>query len=232
MTSGTTEPFRESRVKLKRASKFIDEVESGLAAYNNSDPFSAEWDSSGAEPVLNITRKEIDPELLAALGDAIHNMRTSLDLMASELARLNGKSDKDVYFPFAASKDQFPDALKRQNFHRAGEDSVALIKQFAPYKGGNEKLRVIHDLDIEDKHRAILITQVVPQEDLNISYRLDAGPNPPVHVRLAKIEHNFLSPPLAGFPLIKTLKELVELVNGIIDAFASMLELRSPMSKK
>lgn len=95
--------FRGSKTKLKRASKFIAELEVGLIAYNANDPVSAEWVYSGAEPGLKITWKEIDPELLAALGDAIHNMRTALDLMASELARINGKKDREIYFPFSSS---------------------------------------------------------------------------------------------------------------------------------
>lgn len=227
MTSGNAEYFRWSRVKLKRAHKFIAEVEVGLATYNSSNPYSAEWDFSGAETALRINRKEVDPELLAALGDAVHNMRTALDLMASELVRLNGKNDKDVYFPFAASQNQFPDAIKKKNFHRAGNDAVALLNQFAPYKGGNERLRAIHDLDIEDKHKSILVTQVVPVEDLKIAYPLGAGSNPPVQIFPIEIAHNFLSPPLAGLPLIKTLRELAELINEILNAFANMLESRS-----
>lgn len=217
--------FRGSKTKLKRASKFITEIEAGLIAYNANDPISAEWDYSGAEPGLKISMKEVDPEMLSALGDAIHNMRTALDLMASELARINGKSDRHIYFPFAASQAEFPAAIKKRNFHLAGEDAVALIMQFAPYKGGKERLRAIHDLDIEDKHTALLITQH-RTEGLQLSYELDAGLKPPVSVSGATITHNFLTPPLTGLPLIKTLKELVELIDGILEAFASMLELR------
>src|SRR4051812_34674836 len=103
------ELFRSSYAKLKRATTFIAEVEKGLEAYNTSDPISAAWAYSGAEPAIKISWKEIDPDVLAALGDAIHNMRVALDLMASELARINGNSDRDVYFPFAPSQEKFPD---------------------------------------------------------------------------------------------------------------------------
>lgn len=221
--------FRGSKIKLKRALKFIAELDAGLANYNANDPVSAGWDYSGAEPALRMTWKEVDPELLAAFGDAIHNMRTALDLMASELARIRGKSDRNIYFPFAASQADFPAAIKNRNFHLAGEDAVALVTQFAPYKDGNVRLRAIHDLDIEDKHTALLITQHITN-DLQLSYRLDVGLNPPVVVT-GTITHTFLTPPLTGLPLIKTLKELVEHIDEILEAFASMVERRSPSGR-
>jgi hypothetical protein len=216
--------FRASKVKLRRALQFIDDVETGLRAYDSSNPISARLDLSGTEPSLKIDFKEINPDVLAALGDAIHNMRTALDLMASELARINGKSDKNVYFPFAHSKENFPDQIKSKNFQRAGNDAVALIKQFEPYSDGNKMLRAIHDLDNQDKHSAILVTKRTTK-DLKLSYRLDEGPNPAISVS-ASNTHEFLEGPLAGRPLIETLKELVQLVDGIIEAFTRMVELR------
>lgn len=188
--------FRDSRVKITRALRLIDEVDAGLQAYDASNPISARFNPKGH---LEIHWKEIPPEVLSTLGDAIHNMRTSLDLMATELARLNGKSDKDVYFPFAASKDEFPKQIEKKNFERAGDDAVALLKQFEPYTGGNTKLRAIHDLDIKDKHIKILVTRRDTKE-LQLSYKLDGGP---ISV-CGSNSHKFLEGPLAGQPLIVT----------------------------
>lgn len=212
--------FRESKVKLKRALQFIDEVDAGLQAYDASDPISARFEGAS----LKIDIKEIDPNVLSALGDAIHNMRAALDLMASELARVNGKSDKDVHFPFANSKENFPDQIRSKNFDRAGDDVVALVKTFEPYSDGNKILRAIHDLDIRDKHRNIIVTRRTTN-NLQLSYRLDKGPNPPVSVSASNV-HEFLDGALAGQPIITTLKDLVRLVNGIIEAFTDMVEQR------
>lgn len=213
--------FRASKVKLTRAFQFIDEVEAGLQAYDSSNPISARFSGKGA---IEFHFKEIDPEVLSALGDAIHNMRTALDLMAAELARINNESDKDVYFPFAGSKEKFPEQITKKNFHKAGDDAIALLKQFEPYVGGNNELRAIHDLDIRDKHTAIIVTRRVTK-DLSFSYRLDKGLDQPISVSGSN-SHEFLDGPLAGQPIIQTLKELVQLVDGIIEAFARMVELR------
>lgn len=213
--------FRASKVKLRRALRFIDEVEVGLQAHDASNPIGVRLDGKGG---MEITLKEIDPDVLAALGDAVHNMRAALDVMASELARINDESDDDVYFPFAKSKEQFPDQIKRKNFHKAGEDAVALIKKFEPYSDGNRMLRAIHDLDIQDKHTGILVTRRTIR-NLNFTYRLDEVQSAPIPAS-GDNSHEFLEGPLAGRPLIKTLRELVQLVDGIIEEFASMVELR------
>lgn len=92
--------------------------------------------------------------------------------------------------------------------------------QFAPYRDGNERLRAIHDLDIEDKHTALLITQ--RDADLKISYQIGMGATPPISVDGTTIAHYFLTAPLTGLPLIQTLKELVELINEILEAFARL----------
>src|SRR5205085_2174592 len=127
---------------------------------------------------------------------------------------------------FASSQERFPDAIKNKKFSLAGDDAVKLIHEFAPYKGGNHRLRAIHDLDIEDKHTSILVTQHVTDE-MQLHYRLDAGLTPPIQISNAVITHNFLTAPLTGLPLIHTLKELVELVRGILEAFASMVKQRA-----
>ncbi len=57
----------------------------------------------------------------AITGDAIHNLRTSLDLMASELARISKRPDNDVYFPFAVSADKFEHAIKSRHFDRVAK---------------------------------------------------------------------------------------------------------------
>jgi hypothetical protein len=89
-------------------------------------------------------------DFAAIIGDAIHNLRTSLDLLACELVRANGQSDKDVHFPFAESAAELPVAIRKRFMHRAKPDVVALIEKVQPYTGGNHSLRAIHDLDIMD----------------------------------------------------------------------------------
>lgn len=223
-----TEPlFSASRMKLQRAIEFIGEVEYEQEAYRNSDPITAKlvWKP---EPVIDVRWAAVGLKPGAIIGDSIHNMRTCLDLMASELARLNGKPDKNVYFPFAASAESLDEQIKAKRFHYAGDDCVALLKQFAPYVGGNHLLRGIHDLDMRDKHTALIPTasdfglQCTGHYDLR-------GPTPDESVVPILKEFSLKFPdetPFPNMPLVKTLKELVQVVEGVLEAFARLVAAR------
>lgn len=219
--------FAGSRVKLQRASRFNAELEAALNEYNKDDPVVAQYDFSKAPPVIVVNFKGLSPEVGAILGDAIHNMRTALDLMASELARINGKSDRNVYFPFAPSKADFLEAIKGKNFHKAGDDAVSLLHSFAPYRGGNELLRAIHDLDIEDKHTAVLDTEKTITIQLQGSYDISSPEVNSLSLDGSTIKHFFASgSPLSGRPIVETLTALLELVSEIVESFASMVDRR------
>ena len=106
--------FTGSLTKLDRVTKFIDELEVLLNDYNNNEPFSAKLDYATNPPSVIIEWKGLGYGAMAVLGDAVHNLRAALDLLASELARINGMSDRNVYFPFAATMADFPIAIKRR----------------------------------------------------------------------------------------------------------------------
>lgn len=163
-------------------------------------------------------------ESSAILGDILHNLRSTLDLVASELARRAGRSDKNVYFPIADKADELPSLIKKKNFHYAGPEAVALLKTFAPYRGGNTALRAIHELDIRDKHTALMPTAAEVSFRLDVQRRRDGKElrNPSAKVKSVK----FVFPdntPLAGDELFPTLENLVEVVNGIVKAFVALV---------
>ncbi|MCR8961127.1 hypothetical protein M0765_026385 [Variovorax sp. S2] len=223
----STEHFAGSRTKLRRAVKFIDELDSEFETYNKTALSAARIDVTVDPPVLHIEWTGLRLDAAAILGDAIHNLRASLDLMASELARINKESDKGVYFPFAESVDALDGQIKDKKFLRAGTDAVTLLKKFAPYKDGNVRLRAIHDLDVADKHRAILETEKQMNVRISASLDLEDPKNHSASVEESTIQH-FFTPDsaLAKLPIIQTLKELVGLVEGIINEFQDLVAKR------
>jgi len=219
--------FEGSNTKLARSLKFIDELEAALDEYNGNDPVSGKYVMTNGAPQIRLDWKGMDPVPGAILGDAIHNLRSALDLMASELARINAKDDSDVYFPFASSATYFEQAVRSKNFHKAGQDAIDLLRTFAPYKGGNECLRAIHDLDIRDKHTAIIDTQKTMEITFTVQYDITKLESGAVALNPTTITHAFWTEtPLAGRPIIETLKMLVQLVNGILGAFRQMVQNR------
>jgi hypothetical protein len=155
-------PFQASRLKIARARQHTEELRTAVAAFLDTKPYQvavetpSEYRDLACKALVVRVRKPVPPELSAIIGDVIHNLRTALDLLANDLVRLAGKNPKEVYFPFARSEDELSEQIKRRNFDRAGPDAVALLKQLCPYKGGNVALRTIHDLDIQDKHQALV----------------------------------------------------------------------------
>jgi len=221
-------PFQNARTKLVRAAQFIEEVRAAERAYFANAPLSAYGLDIGDGLRVTLSWKGIGLIPGAVVGDCIHNLRTALDLMASELARLNGQSDKDVYFPFAKSADLLPHAIKKRGFHRCGQDAIDLVQTFSPYKGGNELLSAVNDLDIKDKHTALIVTQMDVEYEIQGEVHVLPNANTQLPLKLTKGEFAFPQDgPLAQRPLIETLKDLMELIDGILEAFARLVELRA-----
>lgn len=155
-------PFEASKLKIERANKHIQELELSISSYFAENPCALVVEPfPGMDPIRNHAwiariRKPVPHALSAIIGDAVHNLRTALDLLACDLVRLNDRSTRSVYFPFCEKASDLSTMIKDRNLHRAGDDVVRAIKHLKPYKGGNVSLRSIHDMDIADKHQALL----------------------------------------------------------------------------
>lgn len=219
-----TEPvFSASRTKIKRARKFITELEDFLTPYMESKPYKAQAVQDGHGFSIQFVWPSIGNEPGAIIGDAIHNMRTALDLMASELARHHSGTDKNVYFPFAESADEI-EAMIERRFKKAGAAACDLVRTYKPYTGGNAALRAVHDLDIRDKHTMAIETKVDSKVQFSASYEID---NPLAGRYEVFIKHErFLfsaDTALAGQDIVPTLKTLVDDIESIIESFAHLI---------
>jgi hypothetical protein len=150
-------PFDASKLKLERAATHLRELETAITSYFNEKPCAVVVELMRLDPPhppcqawTARIRKPVPPHLASVIGDVVHNLRTSLDLLACDLVRLKGKSTKKVYFPFCDQSVDLKDAIKKRYMHRAGDDVVRIIESLKPYRGGNAALRAIHDMDISD----------------------------------------------------------------------------------
>jgi hypothetical protein len=92
-------PFEASRLKLNRAAKHLNELEIAVPAYLEQkpvgiivEPFPGMEMSYDSRAWIARIRKPVPFELAPIIGDVVHNLRTSLDLLACDLVRLAGKS--------------------------------------------------------------------------------------------------------------------------------------------
>ena len=151
--------FFSSKLKIERAKRHIWELSNEIVDYLKTKPFRVvvekDPDSSNHLWTLRV-KNEVPCHLSVIIGDAIHNLRASLDLLASDLVSMAGGNTQNVYFPFGDNADGFEEMIKKRHLDRAGDDIVEIVKSLKPYKGGNELLRTIHDLDITDKHKTLI----------------------------------------------------------------------------
>ena len=180
------------------------------------------------------------------IGDVVHNLRSSLDLLATDLVALNRSDPKNVYFPFAKDAEGLEGQIKAKNFRNAHPDVVDLLRSMKPYTGGNTALRGLHDLDIMDKHQALVPTIFATKTRLHRfqnaggffdlpsfqtsicdGYRFAFMPpvaNMPVGSEVAT-DFSLVfqeDTPFAGGEVVETLHGLCENVARVLEAFASL----------
>src|SRR6266571_2456329 len=172
------EPFLGPRLKIERADRHIADVDDVVRKFLEREPYTAVVEQEkGCPDSLVLRAKEKLPNRLATIiADAVHNLRTSLDYLAVDLVALNGQSTKDVYFPFCASADDLEAKIVERHIDRATEKIVNEIRLLKPYRGGNDALRAIHDLDIIDKHKLLIPIGYVGSVK-NLVYSAKPDPN-------------------------------------------------------
>lgn len=245
--------YEAPRLKIARARRHIEELNREIATFLSRQPMALVVEKWKADPGLGtyawvVRIRETVPAAFAPIvGDAIHNIRASLDLLASDLLRESGVDLSKVYFPFADSEFQLPARIKSRGFHKAGDAAVDLVKKLRPYKGGNIALCAVHNLDIRDKHQSLLLVAHGVKLDLsglsnqadsqtreklaNWSTRISVDGqevvimpgswSPPLGT---KIKATYLfgldePHPIGGTEIIATLNQLADICEGVIEEF-------------
>jgi hypothetical protein len=222
--------FNDAKIKIRRAKRLLIELTSEVDAYVSSNPLTIESKPVTIDGQTGIYQSFLlrgpNEEIAAILGDIIHNLRTALDLSSGELVRSNHGNDNNVYFPFCDTEEDLENRIKQKNFNRAGEKAIALIYSLKPFKGGNTALRAIHDLDVQDKHKALLLTTILMagptvslwNDDGAREISIVGDPTAPSEFKICFPQ----SCALAGKEIIPTLHELVQHVDGVVDAFIAV----------
>ena len=153
--------FGDARRKIKRADQHIFRLNEVLHSFLKSDfyEFIVKKDAKTGQNCLEISAHPMPEDVPLILGDALHNLRTSLDFVSTALARAAGKSVANRKFPFRKTRDEVIAAVNGGLKDFAPQPVIsAIIDEIKPYKGGNDALCTLHDLDITDKHLLIVPT--------------------------------------------------------------------------
>jgi hypothetical protein len=191
--------FPEARQKLRRAETHIRTLEAKIERFKASDAIKTEYvEKPSGDVELRVSVRGDPEEFRAVVGDAIHNLRAALDFVAVEIVATAGGNAKSAYFPFADSAENLESMIERRGFSNASAGDKAILRSLRPYKGGNESLRALHDLDIQDKHRGMIehgVFIITPA----VRVKTDSAGNPVIVNEKAMLELDPTSKAKASF---------------------------------
>jgi hypothetical protein len=198
-------------IKLKRASKQLEEINTKLETWIADNKFNAVIEMLPEHKGFSINTGDYSTEgflddISLIIGETIHNLRSALDNLAYSIAcqKLDPpKSPHKIYFPIFNNKEEF---IKRTKdvFNEMPEKAVEIITLYQPFSSAENIARlgkaehpfsILQLLSNSDKHRTPKILLAIPEE---ISYEgkielLDANDDSNLIVSPILI-NEFLSP--------------------------------------
>jgi hypothetical protein len=141
------------RVKIERAKKHLLDLESELIRFNGKSAYVVGGNLNASLPV-NLPILSWDS--IAIAGDLVHNLRSALDHLANQLVWVGTGQEptRQVCFPIAKDFATY-EAEKAKKVNGMRELALKHIDNLKPYKGGNELLWRIHELENANKHRML-----------------------------------------------------------------------------
>lgn len=170
--------LRFPRLKIDRAKHHINDLNGKINAYLAQRPYTLVVidDPEAEKRTVRIkTNIAIPDELSMILGDAIHNLRSALDLVVFGMVGNKAPRPEAVQFPFASRVEALEATIKNRQVEFAGEKVVNAIKALKPYPGGDALLYGIHALDIADKHKLIVAVGRVTQMPADLMNQFGLG---------------------------------------------------------
>lgn len=148
-----------SRLKLDHVKKLFNNFVKEYKSFIESNYIVIrEEDGKTGDIVARLRIKSSMPDDWGlSIGDIVHNLRSSLDLLISDLLLSNGKQPNKISaFPISESKKVFLDrGIKK--IEGIDQKAIEIILKIKPYKDENLPLWQLHRLDIIDKHRIIIL---------------------------------------------------------------------------
>jgi hypothetical protein len=154
------------RVKIERAKKHLLELESEALPVGraNMHVVGMHYDPETGKSTFGIAPLPILPfNVVATAGDVLQNLRSALDHLAWHLAQVglvrsgaeNTIPHRDVAFPISLTAEVY-ESRKVRKVQGMLPEAVKAIDGLRPYKGGNDALWRLHELNNIDKHENLI----------------------------------------------------------------------------
>lgn len=147
--------------KLSWAEEEIYGLTESIAEYLASAPYTLKPQPAhnGRGQVYYFEAKEeVPPRISVKIGAIIHVQRSALDNLAATLATRAGHPDaRDVYFPITRSEAELHESQAQRKLRKLSQSDQDRIIAWKPYKGGNDLAYALHHLNLQDKHRRLVL---------------------------------------------------------------------------
>jgi hypothetical protein len=179
------------KAKIVRADETIVRLEAEIDAFLSREyRVIGEVDVNGRAYVFTaFGEPKLPPRFAVLAGEVIHHLRSCLDHLVTQLVTVEGGTPNHRHeFPLCRTPDAFEIARKRKKIAGVSANAAKRIREAQPYKAdpkpGNSTLLLIHELDIIDKHRLVLVvvTTVLMATTLGMDNQIDIdviGMTPP-----------------------------------------------------
>lgn len=175
--------FEGPSLKIERADKHIRELDDALNAFVETDfcRFGVEFDPKRGHYVLRFKMTKKPPrELGTVIGDAVHNLRSALDLAYCDILRDIGETPTDYSrFVFEEDREKLVAKLKSGPMKAAADIIDLLADVVKPYRTANNPLFLLHNLDISDKHFLLIpVFGIAQLRNVHAKIFMDGDPIP------------------------------------------------------
>lgn len=146
------------RAKVERAKENLRDMER-LFAQDGYIPGIKMHVTSRKRPPGQFLTYHVRLSTLASAGDVVVNLRGALDHLAYQLAkvhrpRITIRQERDISFPICKNLPSYEQARKTV-IKLVGPRAIKLIDALKPYKGGNEALFRLNELNNINKHKLL-----------------------------------------------------------------------------
>jgi hypothetical protein len=147
--------------KIERAYKHISELKSAILAFKETNPYAVRPQANPQTGQINYCVAEapdVPFPVQVISGEIIQNLRSALDYLIVQLLDVEGKKpNTKTGFPVYDSIEKYEaDPFGKIKLIRRKE-SINAITATKPYKGGNDALWKLHQLNIRDKHHMLIV---------------------------------------------------------------------------
>ena len=156
-----TQRLQGIQAKIDWAKQHIGTLEQAIKTFRTSDPygFKIENDPKSGDKIHIIQiRQQTPANFPLIIGDAIHNLRSALDYLAWQLVLANGQQPKSgrggTQFPTLNTKGK----SGQGDIQGISTRAQTLVDAVQPYQGSDDDLWTLHQLDITDKHKLLIVT--------------------------------------------------------------------------